>query len=76
MVSRITKYIIVNVQFQKAMKKLAREVFDVTCVPFSFGSSMLWERCERCSCAKGVGKYDKSVEILKMLAAPPLGGKI
>ena len=25
---------------------------------------------------KGVGKYDKSVEILKMLAAPPMGGKI
>ena len=25
---------------------------------------------------KGVGKYAKSVEILKMLAAPPMGGKI
>ena len=24
---------------------------------------------------KGVGKYDKYVEILKMLAAPPMGGK-
>ena len=39
-------------------------------------SLIFWQTGRTCPYPKGVGKYDKSVEILKMLAAPPMGGKI